>query len=349
MEKVAGKKLAAAIVIVVIMLAAAGTLIFALGKRQTYRLIKVYDTEDGAVVSREEQGELAAYANMVLQSGDRVQTADGRLTLRMDDDKYAYMEPKSRVLIEASGNQKNSRTKLVLEEGSLLNEIQNPLSDSSSYEVNTPNSTMSVRGTVFYTFIYEDEQGIRYTKISVIEGKVSTRLIYADGTAADQEVMVEAGKETIIYEDGKTTDYLNGVQDIDYSQLPEAVIRTLIRIAENGRTLAVSADELKKYLPDQASQEDTSEQTATEVSTATDEAITTQEDAAQTGTTEDVSTENAGKSYKVTFLYGDSVFGTQSVKSGEKAAKPTLKPASAGDWDYDFDKAVTSDITIKWK
>ena len=335
MEKIDNKKLITAVILVVVMLVAAGALVYALGRRQTYRLIKIYEAENGATVAREQQGELEAYANMVLQSGDRVQTADGRLTLRMDDDKYAYMEPQSRVLVEASGNQKNSRTKLVLEAGSLLNEIQNPLSDSSSYEVNTPNSTMSVRGTVFYVSIYEDEQGIRYTRISVIEGKVSTRLVYADGTVADQEVLVEAGKETVIYEDGKTTDYLNGVQDVDYAQLPESVIETLIKIAESGRKLAVSAEDLKKYLPDSTTEDMTD--TTTEEADTTEETASTDTEASETAT------------YVVTFRYDGSVFGTQTVAAGEQAVRPKLKPAATGDWDYDFTNPVTSDMTIEWK
>lgn len=53
--------------------------------------------------------------------------------------------------------------------------------------------------------------------------------------------------------------------------------------------------------------------------------------------------------YTVTYKYQGSVFATQTVKKGNKAAAPMLTPAKEGAWDFDFDKKITADTTIEWK
>ena len=132
-------------------------------KEAVYRIIKVFELDGKSTVTRQDIGDLDAYDNMVLESGDQVYVDTGSLTLKMDEDKYVYAEEKTRFQLEAAGTSENSKTRIRLEEGILTNEIQNKLSDESSYEVNTPNSTMSVRGTIYMVDVYE-ENGIRYTK-----------------------------------------------------------------------------------------------------------------------------------------------------------------------------------------
>jgi len=52
--------------------------------------------------------------------------------------------------------------------------------------------------------------------------------------------------------------------------------------------------------------------------------------------------------YTVTFMYNGSVFGTQEVKNGELASKPTLMPAPSGSWNYDFNMPITQDTVIEF-
>ena len=52
--------------------------------------------------------------------------------------------------------------------------------------------------------------------------------------------------------------------------------------------------------------------------------------------------------YTVTFMYNGSVFGTQEVKNGELASKPTLMPAPSGSWNYDFNTPITQDTVIEF-
>ena len=193
-------------------------------KDDSYRIIKVYEFEGDGVVNRTDLGDIEPYNNMVLESGDNIKLNTGLMSLKLDDDKYVYVEENTEFLIEATGTKSDSKTTINLKKGAITNEIQNKLSDESSYEINTPNSTMSVRGTTYRVEIYEDEKGVTYTRVSVFGGKVVTKLVYADGTTSDNEVSIEGGKEIIIYEDDTTTDYLGDVTEIDYSTLPDEVL-----------------------------------------------------------------------------------------------------------------------------
>ena len=272
-------------------------------KEAVYRIIKVFELDGKSTVTRQDIGDLDAYDNMVLESGDQVYVDTGSLTLKMDEDKYVYAEEKTRFQLEAAGTSENSKTRIRLEEGILTNEIQNKLSDESSYEVNTPNSTMSVRGTIYMVDVYE-ENGIRYTKVSVFEGAVATKLIYADGSVSDQEKLVEKGKEVLIYDDNSGTDYVGEPSDIDYSALPQGVIAFLLEKANAGYDIGIPAEDLEKYLQGP---------------------------------------------FTVTFMYQNSVFGTQEVKKGAYAAKPSLMPAQSGAWDFDFSTPINKDTRIEWK
>ena len=272
-------------------------------KEAVYRIIKVFELDGKSTVTRQDIGDLDAYDNMVLESGDQVYVDTGSLTLKMDEDKYVYAEEKTRFQLEAAGTSENSKTRIRLEEGILTNEIQNKLSDESSYEVNTPNSTMSVRGTIYMVDVYE-ENDIRYTKVSVFEGAVATKLIYADGSVSDQEKLVEKGKEVLIYDDNSGTDYVGEPSDIDYSALPQGVIAFLLEKANAGYDIGIPAEDLEKYLQGP---------------------------------------------FTVTFMYQNSVFGTQEVKKGAYAAEPSLMPAQSGAWDFDFSTPINKDTRIEWK
>lgn len=298
-----GKKIliaasAAAVVIIAVIIA-----VVLLRKEDSYRVIKVYEVSGEVTVKRDGKGDMEPYENMLLESGDTVVVNSGSMTLKLDEDKYVYVEEETEFSLEAKGTSENSKTTIVLKKGAITNEIQNKLSDDSSYEVNTPNSTMAVRGTVFRVEISYDEDGTCYTKVSVLEGKVSSNLVYADGKVSDKSVDIEKGYEVIIYQDGSKTDYLTEVQPIDYSKLPESVQKRFENLLGDVKT-----DDKTDEEPDDGKDE-----------------------------------------YVVTFMYNDSVFGTQTVKAGECAARPSLMPAPTGDWDYDFENPVEDDIFIDWK
>lgn len=216
---------------------AAAAIVLLTNKEEAYRIVKVYEFEGDATVSRTDLGDIEPYNNMLLESGDNIKFNTGLMTLKLDDDKYVYVEENTEFSLEATGTADNSKTTINLKSGALTNEIQNKLSGESSYEINTPNSTMSVRGTTYRVEIYQDKDGVNYTRVSVFEGKVTTKLIYADGTVSEQEVGVDAGKEVIIYEDDTTTDYLGDVKDIDYSTLPDDVLLIVGEVFDMDETM----------------------------------------------------------------------------------------------------------------
>lgn len=216
-------------------------------KKPAYRLLKVYNVSGNALVTREDLGEIEPYNNMVLESGDRVSLDTGEMILQADNDKYIYLEEHTELILKASGSSQNSKTEIELLSGSITNDIQNRLSEDSSYEINTPNSTMSVRGTIYRVSVYE-ENGIKYTKVTVFQGKVVTHLKFKDGSIDNKEVVVEQGKETIIFEDGTTVDYVSDPTDIDYDEVPDYILEVLLGMAQENRVLSISEEEIEEFL-----------------------------------------------------------------------------------------------------
>lgn len=195
--------------------------------KDTYRSILLYEIEGTAKIEREGTGEFDGTENLYLESGDQLTVESESFTrLRLDEDKYVMVEENSALSIEAAGTREDSRTKIHLTKGAIINEIQNPLSAGSTYEVTTPNSIMAVRGTLFRVEVYYDENGEIFTKVSVFEGKVSSRLIYPDGTM-EEEVITGNGREVIIHSNQELTEYLGEERDIKYEELPENILHEL--------------------------------------------------------------------------------------------------------------------------
>lgn len=298
---------------IAVLVALVTVLVIILSKKEdSYRIIKVYETEGEAVVDRTNIGEMEAYENMVLESGDRIKVRDGKMTLKLDDDKYIYVFENTEFELIAKGTKKDSETTINLIEGCLANEIQNKLSDASSYEINTPNSTMSVRGTVYYVEARIGEDGIWYTKVAVFDGTVETGLLVGP-TESQGNVMVSQGNEIIIYGEGDAI--MDPVTPIDFDVLPEELMDTMIIINdEHGIAVALPKE---KQEPD-VLQEDTLQEVKTGPCT-------------------------------ITFMYNGNEFGRQTIEAGECASKPTLNPAPVGDWDFDFSTEIYEDTTIDWR
>lgn len=250
MDKAKKKKIiiisSVAVVLVAVLVV---VLLNVLKKEEAYRIVKVYDIKGEAIVTREGIGEMEAYNNMVLESGDVVLLKSGTMTLKLDDDKYMYVESNTEFRLVATGSAADSKTSIELNYGAVTSDIQNALNEDSSYEVNTPNSNMAVRGTVFRVYTYYEDD-VRYTKVSVFDGKVDSELVYADGSTSKDGVRVDNGNEVLIYDDKDKTDYVGEPKDIDYSELPEEVIVTLMSIVENGTDIGITYDELNELLQD---------------------------------------------------------------------------------------------------
>ena len=354
-------------------------------KEEAYRNIKVMSINGSATVERASVGTLDAYADMKLENGDRL-SVDGSssLTLSMDDDKYAMLEPGSSLTLEADGTKENSRTVIHLESGAVMNYLSEKLSEGSSYEVTVPNSTMAVRGTVFRVAIVYDENGESYTTVQVFEGIVGCRLVFPDGTISEEEVQLAPGKEVLIHGDTSISEYVGDKgHDIDYTTLNREALEFLLFCIDDGADLCIPREEVEELLRrlDQPEEEPEEQEEAEEpekevkkpVVIETPEPVVpaVEETPSSSGGSSETSEDSPGnddnqkshhsskknpsssdeetKTYTVTFqtASGD-VFCTQTVEDGKTASKPKLQPSASGSWNYDFTKAVTENIIIKW-
>ncbi|MCQ2518954.1 MAG: FecR family protein [Lachnospiraceae bacterium] len=217
-----------------------------------YRTIAVHELNGlTTIVNGSKTGE--AYAGLKLKQGDDVTVSDsGDLTLAMDQDKHVYAEPKTHFWIEAQGKLNNTRTRVYMDKGSNLFRIDNKLRENENFKVDTPNSTMSVRGTVFRVTCEDDPNGYFYTKIEVFEGEVYVEAVMEDGTATSKNRSLFAGECAIIYSDPTVSDFVTDetgltVLPIDYKEIPKATAAFLGLCIDDGRTLCIEKDLLFDY------------------------------------------------------------------------------------------------------
>lgn len=357
---------------------------FGMKKEESYRDIKVMSIKGTATVERASVGSLDAYEDMKLESGDRLSVdSSSSLILSMDDNKYAMLEPGSSLTLEADGTRENSRTVIHLEAGAVMNYLSEKLSEKSSYEVTVPNSTMAVRGTVFRVAIVYDEDGDSYTTVQVFEGIVGCRLIFPDGTISEEEVQLAPGKEVLIHGDTSISEYVGDKgHDIDYTTLNREALEFLLFCIDDGSDLCLTREEVEELLRrlDQTEEPEESAEVKKPAKTEKEPAVietpepvvpAVEETPSSSGGSSQTSKDSPGnddnqkshhsskkkpsssdeetKTYTVTFqtASGD-VFCTQTVEDGKTASKPKLQPSASGSWNYDFTKAVTENIIIKW-
>ena len=299
--------------LIIIIAATIVTIVIIKSKSQNeHRIIKVYKVEGETIVNRSSVGEISAYDNMVLESGDSIKVLNGKLTLKLDDDKYVYAFADTEFKLTATGTPRDSKTRIDLVEGNLANDIQKKLSDNSYYEINTPNSTMSVKGTVYWVSTYIDADGNRVTRVSVFDGAVATNLLRDGDTIAGYDNMIQKGKEIYIIDDenGTITDVnKNVVLDIDSDTIPSYLLDVLETISET-RDIAFGTN---------------------------DDILQDKEAGINNGPC------------KVTFNYNGKEFCYTEVEWGNTVDIPKLSPGDSGGWDFDFNTLIKEDTIITWK
>lgn len=352
-------------------------------KEETYRDIRIMSIEGTATVVRESVGELKAYEEMKLESGDALSVDTGSsLILSLDGDKYVLLESGTRMTLEADGTGENSRTALHLEEGAVVSHLTRKLNEESSYEVMAPNSTMAVRGTVFRVKIVYDENGDSYATVTVLDGVVASRLVFPDGTeeSVEQERQIPPGMGVNVYGNTEISKYYpDDLEEVDLSQYSKEALRFLLLCMDRGAELSVSREECEALLNGEAEEEPeaagpTPRRTAESVQKEETPArpalqpLESEEPAVQeaaaaapppeekksssgsgsSGSSGSSAADTQKKTYTVTFTYDGKTFCTQSVQEGAKASEPVLMPTASGSWAYDFDTAVTGSTTIQW-
>ena len=140
----------------------------------SYRVISVSDHQGASAITRASGDTLGVYDGLQLNSGDDVRVSDGSdITLNIDSDKYLYAEENSHFWLEADGRQGDSKTTVHQVEGTSLHRLDVKLNPGEAYGVKTPNSTMSVLGTIFRTSVVVGKDGKRYTMVMTFQGEVT--------------------------------------------------------------------------------------------------------------------------------------------------------------------------------
>ena len=176
---------------------------------------------------------------------------ESSVVLSLDDDKYVLVEPGTQMSLTAEGSSADSRTVIHLEEGAVVSQLTQKLSDESSYEVTTPNSTMAVRGTVFRVEVTYDENGESRTCVTVLEGVVGSRLIYPDGSedSLEEERQIPMGSQVNIRSDEEISEYYPyDMTEIDFERYSVEAMDFLNLCLERDAELCITAEEIDEWI-----------------------------------------------------------------------------------------------------
>lgn len=198
----------AAVVVIATIIAA--VLIFG-NKEEVYRLIRINGFEGGVSVYRSSLT-MDAFDGMQLISEDTVEVgSEAFLELLADEDKHICAEENTGFTLISTGTSESGYLGVNLLYGKGLFTIDNKLGENSSFEVKTPNATLSVRGT---SFSVEYDISAGETNVEVFEGTVWAS---HDGT----EDILNAG-DTIVLTGTDMTGTDLGGDDIPQLIPPEA-------------------------------------------------------------------------------------------------------------------------------
>ena len=231
MKTTKGKAIAGAVCAVVIV----GVILAVVLKKDGYRSISVEDVK-GTVNVVGERNNGQAYKGQRLYSGDDVTVMEAsELVMCADNEKYVYADENTHFVLEASSPKESSRIKIKIDKGSELNVLNAKLGADDSYEVDTPNSTMSVRGTTFRVTVYMGNDGFVYTLLEVTEGRVICQLKTRTGEYNGVEKEFGPGESALIRGNDDLSEFVVGeegqeVRILDYDNLPKANVPRLIAL-----------------------------------------------------------------------------------------------------------------------
>ena len=213
-----------------------------------YRSISV-EQIGGTVNVIGEKNNGSAYVGENLYSGDDITVLDAsELTMCMDGDKFVYADANTHFSLEASDKSEDSRIRINLDAGSELNVLENKLGENESYQVDTPNSTMSVRGTKFRVTVFKGSDGLIYTLMEVEDGLVLVQLKTTDGSYNGIEQLFSPGQSAFIRGNSDFSEFVmtgmldsndieNGDDDsnklkLAYDNLPEDGMERLLALLD---------------------------------------------------------------------------------------------------------------------
>lgn len=242
-------KICTVIVLAIIVLV---VVILLTSSKERYRVIKVKDFNGHVTVEREEENKgkdkLEIFEGMQLVSYDVVTVETGAfLELLADEDKHIGAEGDTGFALYAEGNKKAGMLRIELLYGKALFTIDNKLNDESFFEVNTPNATMSVRGTKF-SVSYDPTRN--ETVIEVFDGIVWVG--YASGSTelhAGQVLIINDTGEQILGSDDDSDS--NETEDVETSNTTERCLLQVNRIYNDATAIETSTLDIYLFVSDE--------------------------------------------------------------------------------------------------
>jgi hypothetical protein len=166
----------------------------------------------------------------VLAAGDTIRTADGaRAVLTYFEGSTVTIEPNTELTIETASASSDGSTIVVMKQsvGRTWHVVTKLITGNSKYDVKTPASTASVRGTAFQV----DSDGER-TVVTTTEGTVVDRVPDPDRPGQTVDVPVPAGK---------THEQKKNARPAPATDAPEAE-RTLTMTLDDQSSLVIDAE-----------------------------------------------------------------------------------------------------------
>ena len=166
-----------------------------------FKDITVFDSNGTVTITRSNKN-LTAQKNMKLKNSDFAAVSsdkDSFLRLCVDDKSYTYFEPGSEFAISKGWF---SKIKICMTKGEMIVEVQKKLDGDDSVTVVTPNTSMSIRGTVVAIKTVPEKKGQFTTYNYVLEGTAVVT------TKDKKEVTLKAGDgwQTTTNKKGKIVD-----------------------------------------------------------------------------------------------------------------------------------------------
>jgi hypothetical protein len=199
------KKILIGIIGLVVIAVGVVCLITLLPKDETYRSIKVFKIEGTVEVSRNSEV-LEAYEQMMLKNNDEVSVGENEsLILKLDSDKYICLDENTKIKL-ISSEKDSSKTVIELKEGKIIGEVKEKLKDGETFEVETPNSVMAIRGTTFSVEVDEetDEYEVTYQLVDgtvdvfVFDQTSGTTKVNSVELQSEQAIVVSVSKDAFI-------------------------------------------------------------------------------------------------------------------------------------------------------
>lgn len=200
------------------------------------RKIIIDDISGNAFILKTD-GQIPATSKMRLASGDVIITSpESTVKLSVDKDKYIYVEPNTTLYVYYTETSEKGSIVVNISEGAAISRLDSALPKNTAFEVRTPNSVVSVTGTVFRTeFKFYETYGIysqaKVTEVQCADGNVNIQLYDDNAVAAEKLMLLTENKSARLVTAGQTAQYEYLNSDTDIFSFSEDTLKTYIRIA----------------------------------------------------------------------------------------------------------------------